>query len=228
MSDITDVPHAVAVIDDMGGLLAAAADPGGFFARLIDYIDGHHHSMLELRAYLAEHNTTIGEITQLISDVALDGVEPLGPGLPFSKTVGVAIRYLYLRRFPAAAIARILNIDAAVVERWFEHRRTGQDGETDVIFLHGEGKSPTEIARLLHISRTTVDGLLRRSNLEPHTTRPLGQREEIVMMRQKGASYADIKEKLGVNTSQVRNALRKAASRGALPHYNDGWKSRSV
>jgi len=80
----------------------------------------------------------------------------------------------------------------------------------DIIALHNEGLSPSEIADRLGATWPTVYGRLIRAGLTPHPILPSALTEDIIALHEEGLSPSEIAEKLDTTWKTVYGRLIRA------------------
>lgn len=196
-----------------------------------------HEPGLQARL-LDEYGLTVGELVDMVSKVAAaeppaqaNGATNGGYFAPRKKTDRLAspeaketVRNLFLRGFTEDQIHGILEpsgISLGQVQDYISSKRMKETGK-DVVRLHRDGRTVTEISRTVTLSRAVVYDLLEEAGLAPNKRiNVLGQdvRMQIVTLRNSGKTQPEICTALSVTPTQVKNTLRLASKKGLVQDY---------
>ncbi|HZU73558.1 MAG TPA: hypothetical protein VE990_12385 [Acidimicrobiales bacterium] len=203
----------------LGGVQEALADPVTFLEMLGQVIE----EAGALRAYLGERGYTLGQVTDLMAEVAdlRDAADVTNKGNgedPNDSRIREIVRELWCRGFDSDQICRMLQLPS---EQIAGCRVTKIDPKArEVVRLHAQGLTVYQIAERLDVHRWSVMKHLRRAGLTPNASSDnragAALRARIVSLRADGADYPTIRAKTGASTNQIRNALRRAREKGLL------------
>lgn len=201
---------------------------------LVAYVDLHD----KLADALVAYGTTVAEILEGINDVDIEArfADPkieektgevetvLGPvarhwvtkwtvhGFTPEQIAILLSRTWWQRDAMVEVINRYLSTRAGKVV--LDERR--------VMELHKQGYTPLEIHRITGYVRQSIDQCLRNLNITPHQKLKRVDdktRQRVIAMRNRGATYGELKAACGVTDNQIRSILRYAAQRGLVPDY---------
>lgn len=217
-----DGPEVRQAISLMGGIEAASAAPD----QLLELVGQLREAAEDtpLAGWLREHRLAYRQLVDLLAAAATPAEEPRPRAgeVPCigSREARAAVVALDLHEVDSEAIARLLDLDEDVVERYLAGRR-GRPGAKRIMALHYEGQSVVQIAQQTGVSTAQVYRVLGWAREEPNVqvVEHVANTQAIVRLRNEGRTYAEIRKRTGANTNQIRNALRRAAAKGKLVRY---------
>lgn len=195
--------------------------PAEFFEALIVVLDAIEAGASVIDQELKARGLTYAEFTAMAADVSLLDCSIHDRMSTRAAAARKAVRRLFLADFGADHIAALLDLDPTEVEEYLRSSGMNAAGR-QIVKLHREGRTPTQIAKELRIGRTTAEDAIRAIGEKPNRERTFlasTKRAAIARMYRDGATYTQIMSQLGVNKSQVTNTLRSYRTRGLLPEY---------
>ena len=201
----------------VGGPFAAAANPSLFLELMGKMRETGTDE--RLAAWVEERHTSVRRLIDLMADVAVEQ-----PQADFAErrsgerreelsaaTKRGAVE-LYIRGAEPDVISAIFDVPEDRVSNYIFERRTTDTGrERDVLRRYFDGEPVTSIAQALNLTRAGVYKILDRAGEDPKMVRRTGvaDADEIVRLRNQGATYGQIREATGATTNQIRMALRR-------------------
>ena len=165
---------------------------------------------------------TLAEVIELAATASTS--EPPGStGALKAQPARSAVTALWVRGFEPGEIATLVAqpLDRVASTLGNHLAKNANPHERTIVSLYGDGVGAVDIARRCGVSRQAVYNTLDRAGITVPSRKltPTKVKEEIVRLRNEGASFEQIRQATEADLVAIKNTLRAAASKGLLANY---------